>query len=64
MFWSRGRPTSMLDRRRSFAKKFFVPVLRLTPGLPSMYPTIPPRKKPPKGKLKTRLLMRRMPEGF
>ena len=63
-FWSRGRQTSMPNRRRNFAKKFSVPVLRLARGLPSTYPRIPPRKKPAKSKPKTRLLMRRMPEGF
>jgi len=54
----------MPNRRRNFAKKFSVPVLRLARGLPSTYPRIPPRKKPAKSKPKTRLLMRRMPEGF
>ena len=54
----------MLDRRRNFAKKFFFPVLRLAPGLLSMYPRISLRKKPVKSKLKMRLLMRRMPEGL
>ena len=39
-------------------------VPRLAPDLPSMYPRIPLRKKPTKSKLKMRLLMRRMPEGF
>ena len=54
----------MLDRRRNFAKKFFIPVLRLAPGPPSMYPRIPLRKRPAKSKLKMKLLMRRIPEGF
>jgi len=55
---------SMLDRRRNFAKKFFVLAQGLAPAPLSTYPRIPLRKKPAKSKPKTRLLMRRMPEGF
>jgi len=46
-FWSKVRPTNTLDRRKSFVKKFFVPVpvsmLRLT-----LYPPYVP-EDPPEG---------------
>jgi len=41
MFWSKARPTNTPDKRKSFVKKFFVPVLVSMLRLPSIAPYVP-----------------------